>query len=258
MNILFICSGNRAGVNPIIKNQGDSLNLLGHKVEYFTIIGHGVKGYLSNVVKLKECISSGNYDVIHAHYSLSAFVASLAGADKLIVSLMGSDVKASILYKYMIKIFYKLFRWRCIIVKSEDMYNDLGVKKAVVIPNGVNLNRFLSKDKAECQNKLNWDKDKIHILFTSNPERQEKNFELARQSIETLNNPMIELHYMKGVNNEETPLYYNGADVVLLTSLWEGSPNAIKEAMACCRPIVSTDVGDVRWLLGDIKGCYIT
>ena len=54
------------------------------------------------------------------------------------------------------------------------------------------------------------------------------------------------------------PIYYNAADVILLTSLWEGSPNVIKEAMACNRPIVATDVGDVRWLLGTLQGCFTT
>jgi len=53
------------------------------------------------------------------------------------------------------------------------------------------------------------------------------------------------------------PEYYSASDVILLTSLWEGSPNVIKEAMACNCPIVTTDVGDVRWIIGDTEGCYI-
>ena len=54
------------------------------------------------------------------------------------------------------------------------------------------------------------------------------------------------------------PVYLNAADVLLLTSKWEGSPNILKEAMACNCPIVSTDVGDVKWLLGDLEGHYLS
>src|SRR4030042_595614 len=52
--------------------------------------------------------------------------------------------------------------------------------------------------------------------------------------------------------------YLNAADVLVLTSFKEGSPNVIKEAMACNCPIVSTDVGDVRELIENLKGCFIT
>ena len=53
-------------------------------------------------------------------------------------------------------------------------------------------------------------------------------------------------------------IYFNASDLVLLTSFWEGSPNVIKEAMACNVPIVSTDVGDVKEVIGKTEGCYIT
>jgi teichuronic acid biosynthesis glycosyltransferase TuaC len=99
---------------------------------------------------------------------------------------------------------------------------------------------------------------KKHLLFASDPERPEKNFQLTHEAIELLTDePDLELHFLKDVSNEMVPVFLNAADVLILTSLWEGSPNVIKEAMACNCPIVSTEVGDVKWVMGDVEGCYL-
>jgi len=257
MKVLFVSSGNSAfGISPITKNQGISLNNSGIEIYYFPIIGKGLINYIKNIFLLKQHLSINKYDIIHAHYSMSAFVATLAHAKPLVVSLMGSDVQSGYLSKLCIKIFHKL-SWKYTIVKSARMYNSLGLTNISVIPNGVNTGAFNSMDKRACQKQLGWDYNKKHILFAANPSRPEKNYALAKQAFSILNKENIELHSLINVLPEQMPLLMNSTDVVLLVSLWEGSPNVIKEAMACNRPIVSTDVGDLRWLLGDTPGCYI-
>jgi len=258
MKILFVSSGNgKTGISPIILNQGESLKEQKIELEYFTIKGKGVKGYFKSIFMLRKYLKNNSPDIIHSHYSLSAFVASLAGSKPLVVSLMGSDVKSKVWYKWMIKIFNYLF-WQNVIVKSQDMYNDIKINNTYIIPNGINMDRFKPIPKKIALNKLGWDSSKKHILFTSSPKRVEKNFKLAKEAYNLLANKNLELHYLENIPNVDMPFYYNAADVVLLTSLWEGSPNAIKEAMACNRPIVSTDVGDVKQVLTETIGCYIT
>ena len=234
MKILFIASGNHGAPSPVIQNQGDALVSEGVIVDYFLIKGKGIKGYLRNVMPLRKYMKVHQYDAIHAHYSLSAFVASLAGIKPLVVSLMGSDVKAAGWYKFIIRLFAWLFRWKAIIVKSNDMYRSLGIRRAIIIPNGVNMDRFQPMDKTECQKRLGWTNNKQqttnairHILFPADASRPEKDFALAEAAVKITNHKSqitnhVVLHPFDNTPNTETPYWYNAADVVLMTSGVEG------------------------------------
>lgn len=279
MKILFVASGNQGAPSPVVQNQGDALVSEGVTVDYFLIKGKGIKGYLKNVKPLRKYLTEHKYDAIHAHYSLSAFVASLAGAKPLVVSLMGSDVKAAGWYKFIIRLFAAFGGWKSIIVKSNDMYRSLGIKRAIIIPNGVNMERFHPMSKSDCQKRLGWQisnhqpqttNDKLqttnavrHILFPANASRPEKDYALAEAAVQMTNdklqitNTHVVLHAFENTPNAETPYWYNAADVVLMTSKWEGSPNAIKEAMACSRPIVATNVGDIAERTSGVDGCFV-
>ena len=257
MRVLFVSSGNnKFGVSPIIKNQGISLEKEGVELEYFTIKGKGVKGYFRAIFELKRHLKANSYDIIHAHYWLSGITAALAGAKPLVVSLMGDDVKANGFFRFIVSIFYYLF-WDKTILKSQDMCKSFGKKGVAVIPNGVDMQKFRPIDKRTALEVTGWDKNKRHILFTANPKRRVKNFPLAKEAFDLLDDKDLELHALKDIPNEKVPFFYNAADVVLMTSLWEGSPNAIKEAMACNIPIVSTNVGDVEDVIASTKGCFI-
>jgi glycosyltransferase involved in cell wall biosynthesis len=68
----------------------------------------------------------------------------------------------------------------------------------------------------------------------------------------------LELLVVENEPPDKMPLYMNAADVLLLTSSREGSPNVVKEALACNLPVVAVDVGDVRERLGQVDGCIVT
>jgi len=105
LKVLFVSSGNSEnGISPIVKKQGESLINSGVDVGYFSIIGKGLKGYLKNVIPLKKHIRQHPYDLIHAHYSFSAFTATLAGCKPLVVSLMGSDSRPDFISKAAIRV----------------------------------------------------------------------------------------------------------------------------------------------------------
>jgi glycosyltransferase involved in cell wall biosynthesis len=172
---------------------------------------------------------------------------------------MGSDLLEDKRFLFLIKFFQKYF-WNYVIVKTQEMKDLIRSKNTVVIPNGVNLSIFKPIEKKYCQNELNWESNKIHILFAANPKRSVKNYRLFQESLCMLNDklPRINVHFLHQIPSDKVPIHMNAADVVCLSSIREGSPNVVKEAMACNRPIVTTDVGDVKWILGDTAGCYLS
>lgn len=259
MLVLFVSSGNsKNGISPIIKSQGDALIDQGVIVKYFTIKGRGTISYLKNIRSLRNKIKSESFDIIHAHYSLSAFLASLLFKKPLIVSLMGSDLLSKNYYPHLISLFSYLFNWNAIIVKSDQMKRVLNThKKVYVIPNGVNTDIFKPMDKKKCRNILGWDQMKYHILFAADKGRLEKNYQLFEESFRHIDNSNIDIHSLNDIPHYQIPFWINASDVVVLTSHHEGSPNVLKEAMACSIPIVSTKVGDVEWLFGKTMGHYI-
>ena len=263
MRVLFVSSGRQGKVNPIIKNQGESLLRADVKLDFFMVSGRGLKGYLKNIKPLRAQIKSGNYDVIHAHYAFCAYLVNIAaiGLHKpLAVSLMGSDIWEHKWYPILVRTIATIAHWKAVIVKSKEMRDRVGISHAFVVPNGVDMERFRELSQAECQNKLGWDKHKIHVLFPADPSTARKNWPLAEGAVTKLNargKQVIELHGMVGVKNEDTPILYNAADVVVLPSFYEGSANAVKEAMACDEPIVTTDMGDCRERIEGVDGCFV-
>ncbi len=259
MKVLFVCSGNaKEGISPIVLNQSQSLEVKGAVIEFFLIKGKGPWSYIKHVWILRKFLKRNNFDIVHSHYSYSSYVAALAGAGPLVVSLMGSDVISDKFSRFFISFFYKHF-WTQTIVKSLEMNQRLRLHDVEVIPNGVNINMMGYLSRLECQKILNWNSEKKHILFPADPERSEKNYRLAQLSISLLgNHEKYILHFLKNVPNSDVKIYLNASDTVILCSLHEGSPNVVKEAMACGCPIVTTNVGDVEWVLGETRGCFIT
>ena len=263
MRILFILSGNRSNSEKgkgdlikIAKHQGDSLIGMGYSVDYFFITGKGLRGYLGSIPKIRKKIKAGNYDIVHAHYSLSAIAASLAGRHRMVVSLMGSDTYSHPVMLLLIRLFCRV-RWEVVIVKTELMRSRVRSRKAIVLPNGVDVEQFHPVAKADARRLLDLQGRKI-IMFAADPSRPEKNFKLAREAFAMLDRKDAVLLPVFNKPKSQMPLYMNAADVLLLTSLWEGSVNVVKEAMACNLPVVSTDVGDVKFNTQGLQGYYVT
>ena len=266
MKVLFVTNGNSPvyDVTPFVKSQGDSLVRRGITIEYFLIRGKGISGYLKNIQPLKRTLRAGQFDIVHAHYSLTALTVLLACPHiPVVASYMGSDVYGA--YQSRKRLFQAEW-WttilsiaiqpflKHIICKSPNIKKYVFKRNASIIPNGVDLDFFYPDDYHPEPGNLS--RTRL-VLFAGDKSMPRKNYALVEKAVKMLDEIPIQIVAPFPVSQKELRLYYNTADVFVLSSLQEGSPNSVKEAMACNIPIVSTNVGDVRWLLDDLPGHYI-
>jgi glycosyltransferase involved in cell wall biosynthesis len=257
------------GYGSFVEAQMESLRPLGVAFDVLFINGRASRwNYVRAVRELRAKLKTDSYDLIHAHFGLSGWVARCQGKVPVVVSFMGDDVlgrfkrsgRITLYGRLLQALSYVLARLvTAVIVKSREMKSKLSLDSAHVIPNGVDLNLFRPGDSAEARRTLGLDPKKKFVLFPYNAAEERKRYDLieaavtrARQSI-----PELEILHARGVPGARMPLYMNAADVLVLASLAEGSPNAVKEAMATNLPVISVDVGDVADLIGPTEGCYL-
>ena len=242
--------------NPVIDNQIMFIEQH-NEIETlkFPIPKGGLRGYIKSYANLKNLVKTKKPDLIHAHYSFSGFLAYLSsGRIPVICSLMGSDLLQKRGFILWLTNFFSKHLWKKTIVKSKEMNRIL--KNSYLIPNGVDFENFKPIEKSVAIKETNFKQNVFNIIFVAlDPEAAVKNINLAKESVSQLN-IKSELHIISNISYPKIPFYYSAADVLLLTSLTEGSPNVIKEAMACNCPIVSTKVGDVEQIINNTLNCY--
>jgi glycosyltransferase involved in cell wall biosynthesis len=233
--------------------------------------GGGRQSYRRLAGRARAAVADREPDVVHVLYGgvMADVVTRATNAAPVLVSFCGSDIlggrSAHGVARAAAAIGVVASRRAArraagIIVKSRNLLEKLpsAVPKECVwvVPNGVDLERFRPADRDASCAALGLDAARRHVLFPAAPERPEKRFALAEAAVAGLRSP-VELHALAGRPHEEVPLWLNAVDAVLLTSAYEGSPNAVKEALACNTPVVSVDVGDVRERVEGVSGCAV-
>ena len=255
MRILVVASFNKGRFAPFVIEQAEALKKQGCEIDFFCLRGKGGKGYLKNLPKLKRKISTFRPDVIHAHYGLSGLFANLQRRVPVVTTYHGSDINESKLLRFS-RMAMWLSAWN-IFVSKKTLALAKPKKLYSLLPCGIDFTDLQLTEKDEARRRMHLEAGKRYILFSGAFDNEVKNATLAQQVVEELHDYKDELLELKGFSREEVILLMCATDAFLMTSFTEGSPQVIKEAMACGCPIVSVDVGDVRERTEGVEGCFV-
>jgi len=211
-------------------------------------------------------LAGARYDLVHAQWGQSALLA-LPSRVPLVITFRGADLEGIVgangkytLAGRVLAFVSKGVASRAdrVIVVSERLARHIPDLPYEVIPSGLDLELFRPLAQAEARRQLGLPKDKHLVLFAASPARPVKRYNLAQAAVARLAESInAQLVVTNNVPHELMPIYMNACNVLLLTSSHEGSPNVVKEALACNLPVVSVNVGDVLERLAPVEGCIV-
>ena len=254
MRVLIVARCKNGRYAPFITEQVDAIEKQGVECKYFGVDGKGIIGYLRQIPKLRKAIREFHPDIIHAHYGLCGLLANYQRRIPVVTTYHGSDINDP---KVLLLSKRSIHRSRFNIFVSQKNVDIARPRKDfALIPCGINLEDYPIIDKTDARKQMGLSLSGKYVLFAGAFDNPIKNAPLAKEAMERV--PEAELLELKGYSRSQVAHLMQAVDAFLMTSFTEGSPQVIKEAMACGCPIVSVDVGDVRSRITGLEGCFIS
>lgn len=276
MRVLMICpelpTSDRPGTMAPGARQIRSIQQAGVDTQVIDMRGIPKLKYLQMIPRIRR--AAKKVDLIHAHFGYCGWLGltgRLLAAARIpvVISYMGSDLLGSpINEKGDLERFSPVEIW-CnkrmakrydqVIVKSQEMADIIASVSCHIIPNGVDMSVFRPMERTSCCLQIGLNPNHINVLFPGNPNDPRKGHALATASVkvaEQILNTSINLVPLWKVKPDQVASYMNACNAMLMTSVFEGSPNVVKEALACNASVIGVPVGDVHELLDGVRACH--
>jgi glycosyltransferase involved in cell wall biosynthesis len=240
------------GRGPFVRDQVEALRRRGDVDVELYAFDPGPRALAGAALRLRRRFGRRRFDVVHAHFGLTAWPALLANLGPVVVTLHGNDllVKRSYVVTRTALPFVALTS----AVSREFSRHVPGAgtsRRVAILPVGINLERFRPIPRAEARARLGLRADGPYVLFPHDPARPLKRYDRAQAAAGD-----VQLLTLGGVAAEEVPYWINAASAVLIPSQEEGFGLAVLEALACGVPPLATPVGIHRVALSGIEGAY--
>ena len=257
-----------------VKLQAEGLRKAGVQVDVLHLdrTESGQSIYLTAYPKIKKAFLGGRHDLLHVQFGgVQALLGALVAGPRCVITFHGTDLHGGLPKTMWESASYKIgvicsklaiAIAGASIAVSKNLLEGLPKrlrKKMKILPTGVDYEHFSPMDKTKARILKRLKTNCVYILFSDNNKDPVKRRDLAEKAVSLLKKdiPNARLMVLSHVPFDEIPLFINAADALLVTSDKEGSPNIVKEALACNLPIVSVAVGDVPDMIAGVKNCRI-
>ena len=258
----------RPAYGVFVQRQVSSLRAAGARCDVVYIRGFATpRAYVEGAWRLGLATFRGRrYRVVHAHAGETALAARFHLGAPMVVSYQGDDLlgdrDAAGNIPPVWRVRSQIVRWHsqlfdATITKTRAMEAVLpprARRRNHVVPNGVDRELFAPGDREGARRELGWDDGRVALFVATKPRSPRKRLALAEAACAAAE---VRLHVADDVDPASMPTLMRAADCLVLTSSLEGSPNAVKEALMCNLPVVSTRVGDVEELLAGVEPSWL-
>jgi glycosyltransferase involved in cell wall biosynthesis len=209
------------------------------------------RGYARAARDLRRRYRGERFDVVHAHFGLTAWPALAVRHATRVVTLHGTDVRHPRSRRITSA---ALGRYDLVAAVSAELAHDIpkaGRHRLAVLPCGVDLDRFVAMPRREARERLGLDPEGRYVLFPADPARPAKRPDRARELADAA---AAQLLTLGRVHPFEVPAWVNAANAVVVPSEHEGFGLAVLEALACEVPVLATPVGIHSEALAGVQG----
>jgi teichuronic acid biosynthesis glycosyltransferase TuaC len=243
----------RPGHGSFVADQVSALSRLPDlEVEVFPFRSAGAASYTDAARQLRRQYGDRGFDVVHAHFGLTAWPALALRGARHGVTLHGTDLS----HPRSRAITLAALPFMDLVAPVSEPLADRVPRRLVrghleVLPTGVDTDRFHPIPRAEARLALGLHATRRYLLFPADPARPEKRFDRAQVVAGDL--PVLTL---RDIEPRQVPLWINAADAVIIPSEREGFGLAVLEALACQVPVLATPVGIAATVLAGVEGAW--
>jgi len=212
--------------------------------------------YARAIVRMRRALARHPVDVVHAHYGLTGAIATSQRRVPAVVTYHTGDLELSRWQREVSGIAYRLAADN-ICVSRHAMDRLPGPAHHLTC--GVDTSLFVPVDRGAARRHFGVGADEVALLFPSSPDRPKKAYPRFAEVVAELRRRGLAIHelHLRGLRREQVPAILAAADVMVMTSLQEGAPVAVMEALACGLGIVATPVGDVASMLDGARNARV-